>query len=631
MAPVNPQVAIGVRPSPGAASRDVAGGFENPKAETLLDVAAPRDGRTLIDALLEEQRDLPAVERFARWHDANLEIAARSHRSLIPLTAPGAGEQYAFEVDLDRCSGCKSCVTACHALNGLDENETWRSVGALHGRGRDSFQQTITTACHHCVEPGCLDGCPVLAYDKDPLTGIVRHLDDQCIGCQYCVFMCPYEVPKYSESRGIVRKCDMCHQRLAHHEAPACVQACPSEAIRITVVEKEAVRSQYIGVPGESGGTHRTPKASPQISRPGNSRSVWSAVYPTALTSIVTLQTNLATRQELQPPHLGCYDAPGNRFLPDSPEPTITLPTTRYISMKSLPDDLVAGDDSELELEPAHLPLVWMLVLTQLGAGGFALLPFTSIHVRPVIASVALAAMIAGTAASILHLGRPQKAWRVFLGLRRSWMSREIVVFGLFVSLAAVTTFKTFQAAESAATSVLFSATALLGLVGVICSGMTYHATQRECWRGELSVGRFLGTTLMLGVALAWWSSVLLTTEHSYFAITLILVTLAKLSREFVLLRHCSDEADLDYELPSGLLARSAFLMRFRLGVRLRLRMACAWVGGVALPLLSLLPHSVLGPVATAGLLLCVTGELIERGLFFRAVVVSKMPGGAAS
>src|SRR5262249_25948155 len=138
---------------------------------------------TLIDALLEEQRNLTAVERFASWHYEHSDVGERnSHRALIPLTAPKPGEQYAFEVNLDRCSGCKSCVTACHALNGLDEGETWRSIGLLHGGKRNSFQQTITTACHHCVDPACLNGCPVLAYDKSPLTGIVRHLDDQCIG-----------------------------------------------------------------------------------------------------------------------------------------------------------------------------------------------------------------------------------------------------------------------------------------------------------------------------------------------------------------------------------------------------------------------------------------------------------------
>ena len=43
---------------------------------------------------------------------------------------------------------------------------------------KTTAQQTITSACHHCEDPGCMNGCPVLAYDKDPVTGIVRHLDD---------------------------------------------------------------------------------------------------------------------------------------------------------------------------------------------------------------------------------------------------------------------------------------------------------------------------------------------------------------------------------------------------------------------------------------------------------------------
>src|SRR5215471_11218978 len=172
----------------------------------MMDLVQPRpEARTLIDALLQEQGDLTAVERFVRWQQSHPQSKTPSARISVPLTKPKPGEQYAFEVDLDRCSGCKSCVTACHALNGLDDEETWRSVGLLRGQGRNSFQQTITTACHHCVDPACLNGCPVLAYDKDPLTGIVCHLDDQCIGCQYCVFMCPYEVPKYSARRGIVR------------------------------------------------------------------------------------------------------------------------------------------------------------------------------------------------------------------------------------------------------------------------------------------------------------------------------------------------------------------------------------------------------------------------------------------
>ena len=181
--------------------------------------------RTLIDELLEEQGRLTAVERFARVHEHRGPSEPR-YRALLPATPPAPGSQLAFEVDLDKCSGCKACVTTCHSHNGLDDSEAWREVGELISDDwRRPARQVITTACHHCVEPACLEGCPVLAYEKDPATGVVRHLDDQCIGCQYCVMMCPYDVPKYSEARGIVRKCDLCAQRLAVGEAPACVQA----------------------------------------------------------------------------------------------------------------------------------------------------------------------------------------------------------------------------------------------------------------------------------------------------------------------------------------------------------------------------------------------------------------------
>ena len=195
---------------------------------------------SLLAALLAEQQNLTAVERFSQFHDRHAEPAqAPYYRSLIPLSAPGPGQQYGFEVDLDRCTGCKACVTACHSLNGLEASETWRVVGLLHGGSPEApVQKTVTATCHHCLEPACMHGCPVGAYEKDALTGIVHHLDDQCIGCQYCVLTCPYEAPQYSAKKGIVRKCDMCADRLVEGEAPACVQACPNEAISIRIVDQ---------------------------------------------------------------------------------------------------------------------------------------------------------------------------------------------------------------------------------------------------------------------------------------------------------------------------------------------------------------------------------------------------------
>ncbi|MGN6546724.1 MAG: 4Fe-4S dicluster domain-containing protein, partial [Aureliella sp.] len=160
--------------------------------------------------LIAQQSELTAVETFALWHDAT-PVHAKPYADLLPATPPEPSQQYAFEVDLDTCSGCKACVVACHTLNGLSDTETWRKVGMLASKSAKlPILQHVTTACHHCVDPGCLKGCPVLAYEKDPVSGIVRHLDDQCFGCKYCTMMCPYEVPQYNQSLGIVRKCDMC-------------------------------------------------------------------------------------------------------------------------------------------------------------------------------------------------------------------------------------------------------------------------------------------------------------------------------------------------------------------------------------------------------------------------------------
>jgi Fe-S-cluster-containing dehydrogenase component len=177
----------------------------------------------LVAALLAEQADLTAVERFARFHDDGPASSVGRYAALLPASPPGPGRQYAFEVDLDLCTGCKGCVTACHNLNGLDAGEAWRDVGLLHGGTPASpVVQHVTTACHHCLDPACAKACPVDAYEKDPATGIVRHLDDQCFGCQYCTLACPYDVPKYNKAKGIVRKCDLCRGRLAAGEAPAC-------------------------------------------------------------------------------------------------------------------------------------------------------------------------------------------------------------------------------------------------------------------------------------------------------------------------------------------------------------------------------------------------------------------------
>jgi NAD-dependent dihydropyrimidine dehydrogenase PreA subunit len=124
--------------------------------QTLLlsrvEPSEPKVRLPLLGQYLSSQQDLTAVERFARRHASNELPDHQVYSELIPLERPQPGQQYAFQVDLDACTGCKACVSACHHLNGLDdlEAETWRSVGLLHGGSPTApVQQTVTTACHH--------------------------------------------------------------------------------------------------------------------------------------------------------------------------------------------------------------------------------------------------------------------------------------------------------------------------------------------------------------------------------------------------------------------------------------------------------------------------------------------------
>ena len=516
--------------------------------------------KTLIDLLIEEQGkvDTP-VGRFTEEVEARARVGDLPPQGLIPLSGPKPGEQFAFEVNLDRCSGCKGCVTACHSLNGLDENETWRDVGLLVG-GSEShpFQQTVTTACHHCVDPGCLNGCPVNAYEKDPISGVVLHLDDQCIGCQYCVLKCPYDVPKYSSKRGIVRKCDMCHSRLSVGEAPACVQACPHEAIKIVTVDKE---ERYEAASGAA------------------------------------------------------------NFLPDSPDPSYTIPTTRYVSKKRTPSSLEAADKHVLRPQPAHWPLVGLLALSQIGIGGYAFSAFAGSGLGTVSnlwsLVVSWAVLHAGLICSALHLGQPLKAWRIFLGLRKSWLSREAVALGgasVLASAALVLSFYGFWAEEpvfDVATFLkpLMAGAAVSGLVAVLTSVYIYVDTKRSFWSFRFTAPKFYGSVALGALAMGVFAYSLQGEGASFVAI-FVGVFFLKLGFEWV--ARSENPATLAMSVGPLALVWQA-------------RLAIGAIAGVFLPVLFVLFPSIFLSIAL--LVSVVLSEIAERVFYFKAVNAPKMPG----
>jgi formate dehydrogenase iron-sulfur subunit len=578
-------------------------------APNNLDSAALKSS-DFITGLIDDQQSLTAVERFSARHDqvahdraavvldstSSEPSQAKYYRDLLPASPPSPGTQYAFEVDLDKCSGCKACVVACHSLNGLDEDEAWRRVGTLT-LSSDALPVIthVTTACHHCEDPGCLSGCPVKAYVKDESTGIVRHLDDQCIGCKYCTMMCPYEVPRYNDRLGIVRKCDMCHQRLSVGEAPACVQACPNEAIAITVVSQGQVFS--------------------------------------------------ATE----------------RIAPDAPLSSITRPTTRYVG-RSIASDSPVEPMSALKpqdwsvdcVAESHWPLAAMLIATQISVGMIVVERVASLLLtmggagsdESLVrwnASLALLIAMIGMGVAPLHLGQPLRAWRVFLGLKTSWLSREAVVLGKYVGLLSVAVallwlpsvsawFAPGSAIESLVNRVPTWAdrTALglsipIGIVGLYSSAMIYIATGRRLWRMERTMVRFLGTALVCGLATT--SAVFACTNHLGLAIATVVLALAglfgKLAYEWTILHTGSNLSDaLDH--------RSRNLVKRELQELTLLRFGTAAVGSIVM-IVSVLAIGFLPITASIGLalggLLISAGEFGERLLYFKSVVYDRMPG----
>src|SRR5260370_13779590 len=219
---------------------------------------------------------------------------------------PGPGEQYRFHFDMTKCIGCKCCVGACNEQNGNPPHILWRRVGEIEGGVYpDPLRQYLSMGCNHCLEPTCMTGCPVDAFTKDSATGVVLHSADACIGCQYCTWNCSYGVPQYNPERGVVGKCDMCYGRLTEGRDPACVSACPEEAIQIEAVAPAEWRINYAAF----------------------------------------------------------ADSPG---LPSAEQ---TISTTRVTLPESMPDESRKADYHRVRPEHPHIPLVAMTVLTQLAVG----------------------------------------------------------------------------------------------------------------------------------------------------------------------------------------------------------------------------------------------------------------------
>jgi DMSO reductase anchor subunit len=361
----------------------------------------------------------------------------------------------------------------------------------------------------------------------------------------------------------------MCYERVVAGEPPACVQACPSEAISIQIVSQQEIAD--------------------------------------------------------------ACEAPQKRLLPGAFPSDYTLPTTSYVSRKPFPANCEPADANTLNLESPHWPLVWMLVLTQAAAGVFGAAWLAALNVPAyeavvrILSFVGCLLLFSGLAASVFHLGRPLRAWRAFLGWRKSWMSREIIAFGIWAALA----LGLLLFGRGRALALLAGAVAGIGFLAVVCSAMIYVDTRRAAWNVGAVFVRFVGTAFLLGASITAgclaWAAALGRLEFAEAgrsaAILATVIRIALLAWEASGLRRALN-------LPNDPRTRFARILSHRLPGLIQARAALFFIAtffglsGVGL-------SGVLGAVcATISLLLTLAAQLAERYCFFVAAGKPGMPGG---
>jgi len=147
-------------------------------------------------------------------------------------------------VDTTRCIGCRSCEEACAEAHHLPIPDVSDDSVFKKRRQTSTSQLTVVNRyrtekgdifvkkqCMHCNEPACAAACLVKAMQKrkeGPVTW-----QDNCMGCRICMVSCPFDIPKfeYNSWNPRIQKCDFCWERLMRGEEPACVEACPQEAL----------------------------------------------------------------------------------------------------------------------------------------------------------------------------------------------------------------------------------------------------------------------------------------------------------------------------------------------------------------------------------------------------------------
>jgi DMSO reductase anchor subunit len=364
----------------------------------------------------------------------------------------------------------------------------------------------------------------------------------------------------------------MCYHRLSENEAPACVQACPNKAIKIISVSAYAIQLQS--------------------------------------------------------------EAP---FLPGAPMPGYTKPATQYISERKLPEDLIAADLYRLKKQDPHLPLVFMLLLTQLSigfyAGGMLIHLFIPQMFSPLtITVITLVGTLAGIALGTLHLGKPLKAWKAFLGFRTSWMSREILAFAGLIQISSLLVVLYLVPAWSIPDMIytfLHVLLLILCVVAFFSSVKLYEDTKRKLWNLRYTGFKFATSVMILG-SIAIWTCASLQIRGQDGARPFLLIfplsaLIVKILLEMRFLNRAG-EKDFGPEKKSALTAlrilKPVVFVRITTAAIVSLILLFGLVSQTGTGSTTI--DTIIAPIA---LVMVFASEFCERYLYFTTVDAPKMPG----
>jgi len=145
-------------------------------------------------------------------------------------------KRFIMTMDTRRCVGCNACVIACKTENALAEGTSrdW-VITETAGTFPSLSQEIRSERCNQCSRPPCVDSCPTRASHIGE-AGVVLVSRNKCTGCKACIGACPYNA-RYVHPDGFVDKCTFCFHRTKTGALPACVEVCPTQALKFGDLE----------------------------------------------------------------------------------------------------------------------------------------------------------------------------------------------------------------------------------------------------------------------------------------------------------------------------------------------------------------------------------------------------------